>query len=1106
MTLWTLIRRSLRFHFRSHLGTVLGATIGSAVLCGALGVGDSVRISLREMALARLGNVELALASNDRFVRDRLATDLRTGLRAEVAPAIQLTGTAANVDNNTRANHVQILGVASSFWQLSGDEGMPDWDGLEGIVVNTELAVQLNLKPSDTVLLRVAKPSLLSRDVPLASNKESSVALRLRVIAVVSEAGMGRFSLRANQLAPFNAFVPLRLLQNRLDLAGRANLLLIPGATGASTKTTLEQAQRELRNRWSMADAELELRTLGNGACELRSKRVFLDPPAAERALATMREKSPLSLFTYFVNELRHGTNATPYSMVTAASAPFVPETLKDDEIVLNAWLAEDLNAKVGDRINLSYFVMRSQGKLEEQTNSFRVHSVVPLETPYADRDLMPDFPGLAKAESSQDWDTGFPIHLNRIRDKDELYWKQNRGTPKAFVSLKAGQEMWQNRFGNLTSIRFKAANEAAMNASINALQKALDPGDFGLAFQPVRAQALAASNQAQDFSQLFLGFSFFIIVAALLLMALLFQFGLEQRTREVGTLLALGFKAATVRRLLLGEGAVLAFFGAVLGVGCAMGYARAMLFALTTLWRDAVGTSSLEFHVTARTLAIGLTASVIVSVVTLWITLRGQARRAPHELLEQGPEFELDRARPGKKKRRIAPALAILAGIGGAALLVYGFKLREQGAAEIFFSSGALWLIAGLAAIAILLRRFSRAHADAAPSLTQMGIRASARLRKRSLATIALLASGSFLIVAVAAHRLNSEQNSRDRKSGTGGFALLAQSTLPLVQDLNEPAGRQALGLNETQMQGVEAIPFRVHEGDDASCLNLNRAQIPTLLGVNPSLLAEKHAFTFQSALDSNREKNPWLLLQRHEAAEIPAIADAASIQWALKKKVGDTIEYVDDRGKVFRVKIVASLANSILQGNLIIDEQALLSRFPSETGYRMFLIDAPSKRATEVAADLSRALQDYGFEPLSTTKRLAAFNAVQNTYLNTFQMLGGLGLLLGSAGLGVVVLRNVLERRGELGVLQAMGFRARSLRWLVLSEHLALLGLGLGLGIVSAGVAVLPGLSVPGAELPSRAVIYALAAVFGSGLLWTWLAARFALRGELLDALRNN
>src|ERR1043166_1087562 len=67
MTHATLILRSLRFHARSHLGALLGAAVGSAVLIGALVVGDSVRGSLRDMALSRLGGVHYAISTGDRF-------------------------------------------------------------------------------------------------------------------------------------------------------------------------------------------------------------------------------------------------------------------------------------------------------------------------------------------------------------------------------------------------------------------------------------------------------------------------------------------------------------------------------------------------------------------------------------------------------------------------------------------------------------------------------------------------------------------------------------------------------------------------------------------------------------------------------------------------------------------------------------------------------------------------------------------------------------------------------------------------------------------------------------------------------------------------------
>src|SRR5205823_11797015 len=139
-------------------------------------------------------------------------------------------------------------------------------------------------------------------------------------------------------------------------------------------------------------------------------------------------------------------------------------------------------------------------------------------------------------------------------------------------------------------------------------------------------------------------------------------------------------------------------------------------------------------------------------------------------------------------------------------------------------------------------------------------------------------------------------------------------------------------------------------------------------------------------------------------------------------------------------------------------IDEAQFTKRFPNESGYRMFLLDAPSNTTTQVSATLSRALQDVGLELTPTVRRLNAFNAVQNSYLGTFQVLGALGLLLGSAGLGIVVLRNVLERRGELALLMAVGFRKRTLRKLVLSEHAALMAAGLGLGTLAAAVAVLP------------------------------------------------
>jgi putative ABC transport system permease protein len=1097
MTLKKFILNSLRFHGRSHLGTLLGAAVGSAVLIGALLVGDSVRQSLRNMALMRLGETEFALASSDRFFRAELADGLQKELTAAVAPALQLSATAANAEGSARANRVQALGVEGRFWQLA--RSTPSFTNIPpgAVVLNQHLAGQLRVQSGDTVVLRLHKPSLLSREAPVSPQEDFAMARRLKVHAVVSDAELGRFSLRANQLPPLNAYLDLKTLQDEIELPGRANLLL--AASGAEQEALSAALQRV----WTLADAELELRELPEvEALELRSARVFLEEPVVDAAVGA--SDSAQGILTYFVNEFRIGDRTTPYSMITGIGAPIVPSEMADDEIILNDWVAEDLEAQAGDQLVLRYYVVGASRRLEEKEAAFRVRDVVPMRGMAGDRELLPQFPGVAKAESSRDWDAGFPIDLDRIREKDEEYWKDHRGTPKAFVTLAAAQRLWGNRFGELTAVRYPISEARAEIQE--AIWRRLDPASAGLIFEPVRARALAASEEAQDFGQLFLGFSFFLIGGALVLMALLFQFGLEQRTREIGTLLALGFPPKRVRRMLLIEGTLIAFAGGLLGLAGGLAYAKGMLYGLATIWRDAVGTSALEFHATPMTLAIGLAAATLISAATVWIALRGQARRPARELMAEGEFADLRISASGTKRPVIAFTVALVSGLAALALVGAAIARGDFAATGTFFASGGLLLVSGLAATTVLLKLLARGQSGSNLTLRNMGIRNCARRHKRSLATVILLACGSFLIVAVGANKLDAGRDSHQRSSGTGGFALIGESTLPVIHDLNEESGRDFFGLNPANLEGASVVAFRVRDGDDASCLNLNRAQKPRLLGVNPNALQSREAFTFSKAARGIEVESGWNILRlSHPGGAIPAVADEASIVWALGKKIGDTLDYIDEHGRPFQVWLAGAVANSILQGSILIAEEEFVKKFPGEPGYRMFLIDAPSNRVTQVSASLVRALQDAGLELTPAAERLAAFNAVQNTYLNTFQVLGGLGLLLGSAGLGVVVLRNVLERRGELALLLAVGFRARALRRIVLSEHAALLWAGLGLGVISAVVAVLPALLSPGGEIPYLSLGATLLAVFVSGLAWTWGATRWALRGELLESLRN-
>ena len=128
-----------------------------------------------------------------------------------------------------------------------------------------------------------------------------------------------------------------------------------------------------------------------------------------------------------------------------------------------------------------------------------------------------------------------------------------------------------------------------------------------------------------------------------------------------------------------------------------------------------------------------------------------------------------------------------------------------------------------------------------------------------------------------------------------------------------------------------------------------------------------------------------------------------------------------------------------------------------------------------------------------------------MENTYLSIFQSLGGLGLLLGSVGLCLVVLRNVLDRSGELGMLWATGFEEKRIKRMICYEHAGLLAAGLVCGLLAALVAVGGAMKSGAADAAYGSVAMMVVVVAAGGLGWIWIAATFALARKPLDALRN-
>ncbi len=1094
MSLWKVAWRGLVFHWRSHLGVLLGATVGVAILVGALAVGDSVRYSLGRIAEARLGNVQLSLMGQNRFFREALADAVSAETKAPIAPVIMTKGTVTLEEGDGRgalmAGNVHFLGVTDKFWSLGNVSILPMM-GEEGVTLNDRLAKQIGAKVGSELLLRVDKPSLLSREAPLSTLEDATIAFRLKVLAIVDESRFGRFSLEANQVPPLNIYLPLAYLQNKMGQENRVNTLLV--GQRESKPITSSETTSALWKNWTLADSNLEIHEVpATNELALTTPRIFLDPPIGEAGVHSMNDAR--GVLTYFVNEIRNGDRATPYSVVCATDGTLVPMNVREDEIVINQWLADDLQASPGSQVTLTYFVVGAMRKLETHKATLTVKAIVPIDGAAADPDLMPFIPGLSDKKSCRDWEPGMPVDLTKIRDKDQAYWDKYKGTPKAFIHLKTGQKIWENRFGNLTSVRIPRMRESHAFVE-SCLRQALIPASIGFFFLPTYQEGMQASKNSLDFGLLFIGFSLFLIISALLLTALLFGFGVEQRAEEVGTLLALGISPSSVRGIFLREGAVIALLASVLGARLGIFYTQFIVKGLSAVWKGAVVDSLIFFHLERRTLYTGAGIGFFVAMLTIALVVRRQAKRSPRELLLVGAETA--DYTPSPRRFSFAQGLLLVSFLATLLMLGAGWALPKSQAPEAFFGAGAFLLIAGLTLCRILLRKLDTEIGDSNLTLRALGRRNTARRWGRSLNVIALLAVGSFLVIGVGANRHDPNEIATLRDSGTGGFALYATTTLPIYQDLNTQEGQESFRLKMEDLSGANFTAFRLKDGDDASCLNLNRASNPRILGVDPNLLVAKNPFSFAQLYKSMPPKSAWQILEMPQEDSnqneeiIPVVGDENTIMWALGKSLGAIIPYADEQGVTRKLRVVGILGNSVLQGNLIMAERHFNHLFPTQSGYRVFLIDMPNTKQETIEATrraLTHSMEDVGMEATPAVQRFADFNTVENAYLDIFAVLGGLGLLLGSAGMAVVVLRNVMERQSELALLRAVGFRDGRIRQLVFHEHFLLLAQGLLVGIVSALVAVLPSLLAPGAHVPVKTLGLTLLAVFVSGCWGSW------------------
>ena len=1045
-----ITRQNLRHYRRYYLLIALAVALANTIITGSLFVGDSVRQTLVNRVDERLGRTVTLVTSGSGFMNEAFA-----GMPALKGSSAVIFLTNGFVPNNLSLLPVSVWGVDSSLSAIAA-QGFVFPDAGE-VVINHKTAKELSLEAGDDMVVRLPNTRMIpSGSLFVTDNYTAS--LRLRVKAVIDSRQSGNLNLRNEQSLPLNLFINRQELASELEMEGKCNMILL----------NRELSGDELSNSWKPDFSGITVET-AESFQEIVSERVFLE----EDLIARLDEHFPQTnrLFSYLVNALipPHSSPmgvrgaSIPYSFVTAIDRFFPPlrgidcvegfavdgglgRELTGNDMILSDYAARRLNASTGDTVMMSFFVSEGLKVLTEEQRPFVVREILPLQMFQSDGRLSAEFPGLSNVDNCTDWDSDLPIDMDRIEKEDEDYWDLYRTTPKALIAYTEGALLWGNQYGVATAVRISDEENIV-------LKDILSPADAGITLVSPRDTGLAAARGGVDFKSLFLSLAFFVIAAALLLTTIPLGGMLRDRRNEMLLLQALGYTRQRIQKILVSEVAVLTFAATLMGIITAVLYNRLVLFALGNIWKGAVHTENFMANIEPASLVIGSLVTLAVSFGTLWWTLHRILKRTSH--------------RDGMHSVSTVRWLPVVS-----LLLMHVFifiNLTVKQSPALFMATGLVGLVAVISGYSRFISR--RASGAGTFNLKGMIYKNLNYRRRSSVISIIVLAAGLFVVFVVGLNRKNFS-DAASLLSGTGGFTLWGENSVPLYHSLSTAEGRERFGLSGLPAD-VSILQFYRHGGDDASCLNLNKAPQPTVLGVDANLLADA-SFTFAATLvdsyqlsvvserseqklktENRKLKTVWDALSQKRGDYYPVIADQTVLQWGLMKSVGDTITYLSRKGEPVVLQFVGGLNNSIFQGNLLMNKDFFAEIWGTD-GSGVMLVQTSDSTQLEVKQILSQALANYGLQLTFCNERLKEFNSVTDSYLTIFLMLGGLGLLIGLFGMLLIIRRGLLDRAQEVSTLSAIGFDSDSIKKQLFSESMIVPLYAIIAGTLSSLVAV--------------------------------------------------
>jgi len=1106
---------------RSVLPLFLALLVPAASIMAPLMMGASFQATLKEEIFRGLGQVDEMVRSKGMMrpgIFEALKSDTTlAGMTDGLAPALILPGILTG-PTGKRDPNVDFIGVDGNISSL-GDFRAKDGASLNIPIpageayVREDAALKVYADPGDNVLATLQDPeySLESVYTPGAQLTNAS----MEVGAVVKEDGLGALDLAPRGVTRRTVFVDLAWLQGITGKSGFNTILVSNNGDARGGVAMTNEVAKYLRTRLDEL-AGLEEGGFAvfaeNGYAKLESSDIFFNKEYAQKVRNIGVDVSSVSvLTTYFVNMLMKGDRRVAYSTVTAfdpvEDAPFgkfyengsglaTDGAISDKEMVLTSYTAGRLNASVGDMVTLNYTVYDRYFQKSDNYADFTVKHIVDLDGKADDPGLMPPFPGIKGKTSCGDWKPPVPIDYGIMVGEDLAYWQTHGGAPKAYITLAQGQRMWGNDLGNITTVKALPASgvtvdQLATRISLG-LNSSLSAPELGVVVVTVKLTSLQSVGGLGIVTESLVSFGSAVTLSGMVLIIVVVQTNIESRKREIGILRSLGISRRGIAGMFTLEGVMLSLGASAMGTLVGAMFAWLGVLATNMLWSVILPVKAAFFAPDALTTIAGFAGGFIASVMAFALGARSASRGSVVAVLRALPE---EKSGTGTHRPRKGAALAeLVAAITVLALVGY-FLSRSAGEMVllVYFVIGDLMVLAA----GLIIHRNIEGLSVALSSRMRSGriaLMYPTRFAKRTTAYVLVYALVTFPLITLFAYApmQGSGLDAQTELRG-GGYDVLGISNAPLFFDITNESER--VSRNITDFPSVsELLPILSFGSQGGTCSNLNSKAPPRLLGANAAFASESK-IPFAQTADGSTGKKAWSLLERTVATDIPVFADYTTAVWILQKGIGDRLRIADEEGKAVDLKLAGILHDSIFQGSVFISEGNLRALYPTQSQYDHFLLKVGSDvkgtggdrdaQARAVADSFGSALADYGMSARPVKEIVAELISVDLAYASMLQAMMVSGVLLGTLGFGAKVAREALERRHELGVMRAIGFKKRSLLGLLVGENLFIFALGFGAALLAASLSAILFLGVAPPLFETLVLLAFLVAVIAAATL---------------------